>query len=447
MYFEASISAYSLTYCRTNKILKTINSIRIILILGTCAIVGLLVFQGFWLIRSWDLKEEEFHHNVSKVLYTVAENIAIHNKTELPKSRLIKRRSSNYYSVNINSAIDANVLEDFLVREFTQASMTTDFEYAVYDCANDEYLYSNYCNLSERTDQESMSGNHPKFDDLIYYFVVKFPSRSSFLINDLRTPILFSILSILSMISFMYALWVILRQQQTTDLQKDFINNMTHEFKTPISSIKLASDYLMKDDKIKSDQRLSKYADIIKQQNVRLNEQVEKVLNIARLEKDQFKLNLDQVYLQPFIEKITEQEKLKIEENEGKISLELQDAPLYIKADKLHLTNVISNIIDNAFKYCIQNPLITISLEQKSKNIQLQIRDNGIGISKEDQKKIFNKFYRISTGNVHNVKGFGLGLFYVKNICDAHGWDISIASEKNIGTTVQIIMPNSESQL
>ena len=409
--------------------------------MGTLAIIGLLVFQGFFLIRSWDLKEEEFHHNVSKVLHKVAEKIASHNQTELPKSKLIQRQSTNYYSVNVNSAIDANILEDYLVREFTEASMTIEFEYAVYDCANDEYLYSNYCNLSEQKDTEEISTSHPKFDDLIYYFVVKFPSKSSFLVNDFKVPLLFSLLTILSMLSFMYAIWVILRQQQMTDLQKDFINNMTHEFKTPISSIKLASDYLIKDSKVENDSRLAKYADIIKQQNIRLNNQVEKVLNIARLEKDQFKLNLEAVYLQPFLNKIVEQEQIKYEEQSGKISVDLSDKPIYVMADKLHFTNVISNILDNALKYCKENAMVNVSLVNKNDKALLHIEDNGIGIAKEDQKKIFNKFYRISTGNVHNVKGFGLGLFYVKNICDAHGWIISIDSKSGYGTKVNIELP------
>jgi len=172
------------------------------------------VFQGFWLYQSYDLKENEFHHKVSKVLHQVADNIAAFNETELPKSNLIQRRSSNYYSVNVNSAIDANILEDYLVRAFTDEALAIEFEYAVYDCADDEYLYSNYCNLAEQKDNKEVSTIHPKFDDLIYYFVVKFPSRSAHLIKDLKTPLLFSLLTMLSILSFMYAIWVILRQKQ-----------------------------------------------------------------------------------------------------------------------------------------------------------------------------------------------------------------------------------------
>lgn len=410
------------------------------MLFGTLAIIGLLVFQGFWLTRSWDLKEQEFHYNVSKVLHQVAENIADYNEIELPKSKLIQKRSTNSYSVNVNSAIDANILEDYLVRAFTEASLKTDFEYAVYDCSNDEYQYSNYCNLTEQEDKEQTIENHPKFEELIYYFIVKFPSRKSYLINDLRIPLLFSLLTILSVLSFMYAIWVILRQKQVTDLQTDFINNMTHEFKTPISSIKLASDYLLKSEAITADQRLSKYADIIKEQNNRLNKQVEKVLNIARLEKDQFKLNKEEINLNTFIEKIISQEKIKFDACGGSILTAFGEDSTIIRADRLHLTNVISNILDNALKYCKNKPEVKLTLTKKGSKTLLSIADNGIGIPKDDLKKIFNKFYRISTGNVHDVKGFGLGLFYVNNICLAHDWDINIESELNIGTTVTIIL-------
>jgi len=424
---------------------ETINRIRLILILGALAIVGLLFFQGLWLLQSYDLKEEQFHHNVSKSLHTVAENIATYNKTELPKSKLIQRRSSNYYSVNVNSAIDANILEDYLVRAFTEASMDIEFEYAVYDCANDEYLYSNYCNLTEDQDKETVSEDHPKFDDLTYYFVVQFPSRSSSLIKDLRIPLLFSALTILSILAFMYAIWVILRQQQVTDLQTDFINNMTHEFKTPISSIKLASDYLLTDKSIQRDDRLTKYANLIKQQNIRLNKQVEKVLNLARLEKDQFKLNKETLQLQAFITKVVEQESIRYENNNGWVKLDLSKDPVYIQADKLHFNNVLSNVLDNALKYCIKDPQVTITLTTQNNSALLRISDNGIGISKDNQKKIYDKFYRVPTGDVHDVKGFGLGLFYVKQICDSHGWKLKLQSEEKEGTIITIHFPQTKS--
>ena len=414
--------------------------IRLFIILGSIAICGVLLFQSFWLIETWRIKNDEFDSQVIKSLRLVAEKIAKINETELPKSNLIQKRSSSY-AVNINSAIDANILEDFLVRTFDEASLNTVFEYAVYDCANDQLAYHNLCNLSAGQGNFVRSENLPKFDDLIYYFVVSFPKRDSYITNDLRTNLLFSLISVLAVLMFMYAIWLILKQQKLTDLQKDFINNMTHEFKTPISSIKIASDVILKNESSQSDDRILQYAGIIKDQNERLNNQVEKVLNIARLEKDQFKLNLEDIELIDFIKKIMRLEKIKFDKAEGHLMLSTDLKEINIKADKLHLTNVISNILDNALKYCDEKPEVNIDISKSQNKILIQIIDNGIGISRENIKKLFNKFYRVSTGNVHNVKGFGLGLYYVKNICETHGWKIDVESKNEKGTIFSISIP------
>lgn len=416
------------------------NSVRLILIFGSLAICGVLLFQSYWLIETWTIKNQTFDTQVMKSLRQVAVKIADVNETELPKSNLIQKISGSY-AVNVNSAIDANILEDFLVRTFDEASLNTVFEYAVYDCANDQLAYHNLCNLTAGQENFERSENLPKFNDLIYYFVVSFPKRDSYLINDLRSNILFSLITILAVMMFMYALWVILKQQKLTDLQKDFINNMTHEFKTPISSIKIASDYIIGEIR-EGNERLQKYASIIKEQNERLNNQVEKVLNIARLEKDQFKLNLEVIELVDFIDRLVRTEKIKFDEKSGELKFDSCMQSIHIKADKLHLSNVLSNIIDNAFKYCKKTPYVTVSLEKNDNSkLILAVRDKGIGIKKENLRKIFDKFYRVSTGNVHDVKGFGLGLYYVKNISDAHGWEIDIDSTANEGTEVQIQIP------
>jgi len=416
------------------------NSVRLILIFGSLAICGVLLFQSYWLIETWTIKNQTFDTQVMKSLRQVAVKIADVNETELPKSNLIQKISGSY-AVNVNSAIDANILEDFLVRTFDEASLNTVFEYAVYDCANDQLAYHNLCNLTAGQENFERSENLPKFNDLIYYFVVSFPKRDSYLINDLRSNILFSLITILAVMMFMYALWVILKQQKLTDLQKDFINNMTHEFKTPISSIKIASDYIIGEIR-EGNERLQKYASIIKEQNERLNNQVEKVLNIARLEKDQFKLNLKVIELVDFVDRLVRTEKIKFDEKSGELKFDSCMQSIHIKADKLHLSNVLSNIIDNAFKYCKKTPYVTVSLEKNDNSkLILAVRDKGIGIKKENLRKIFDKFYRVSTGNVHDVKGFGLGLYYVKNISDAHGWEIDIDSTANEGTEVQIQIP------
>lgn len=412
------------------------NLIRRLFILGGLVIIGIISIQSYWLLKTWDLKDQEFDQTVNIVLRKVAVRIARFNKIDLPKQDLIQRTASNYYAVNINSGIDANILEDYLLREMENHSLNTDFEYAVYDCFSKDLVYGNYCKLSDDNTQEQTSKNLPKFTDLDYYFVVKFPSRESYLLSNMYTTILFLLITVLSILFFMYTIWVILRQKRLSELQKDFINNMTHEFKTPISSIKIAADVLAKDPAVSNDPRMKKYATIIKDQNARLNDQVEKVLNIARIEKNSFELNKEPINLREALSDIVDQESVKLAN--GSISLTLPEEDLVVNADRLHFTNVITNVLDNALKYSDKEPKIEIKVSSNTTQIKIHITDNGIGIDKENLKKIFDKFYRVNTGNVHNIKGFGLGLFYVQNICAAHGWHLSADSKMGQGTTIKI---------
>jgi len=407
--------------------------------LGALAIAGIIFLQSFWVFKAWNLQDEDFNYKVKLALRHVAERTSIYTDTNLPKQGLIQRRSSNYYSVNINSSIDANVLEDYLFQEFENVSLYLDFEYAVFDCASDELLYGNYCQLSDDKKDYNQSKDLPKFDDLIYYFVVKFPSRESYLLSNMTQSILFSLIALLAISFFIYAIRLIIKQKQLTELQKDFINNMTHEFKTPISSIKIASEVLINDKSVQKNNRLVQYAHIIKDQNERLNNQVEKVLNIARVEKNHFELNKVKIDVHKTIEEIVTQENIKMETGQGSIKTDFTNTTAFVLADRLHFTNVISNIIDNARKYKRVEPVeIKVSTETNNDELKISISDNGIGISEADQKSIFSKFFRVHTGNVHNVKGFGLGLYYVKNIADEHGWQIDVDSEVDKGTTISL---------
>ena len=413
------------------------NAIRTLLIIGAFLVGGIIVIQSYWSLKNWQLKDLEFHQEVHIALRNVANKLAAYNNSKLPKQNLIQRRSSNYYAVNVNDEIDANILEDFLIREFESQSLNTDFEYAVYDCSSDEMVYGNYCDIGERSKPEIDEGVLPKFQGLEYYFVVTFPSKTSFILRSLWQSLFFTVFTFLALGFFIYMTFLVLKQKRLSEMQKDFINNMTHEFKTPISSMKIAADVLSQDSNILKDKRLSKYVNIIKSQNIRLNKQVEKVLDIARIEKDALKLNKESVNLAELIAEIIAGFEVKAQELNGKINFSNKSEQIIIEADKLHLGNVIYNILDNAIKYYREEPIINIEL-RNNENPQLSFSDNGIGIHQENMSNLFNKFYRVPTGNVHNVKGFGLGLYYVKNICDAHNWKIELSSIENEGTTFTI---------
>ncbi len=419
----------------------TNNMIRRLIVLGGLSIIGIIFAQSYWLLKTWDIKDKEFDQSVNIVLRNVTERISTFNKTILPKTNIIQRKSSNYYVVNINSAIEEKLLERYLYDELFKQSLRLDFEYAVYDCNTNELVYGNYCSFDIVPEKElNKKKKLKKFnDDLIYYFVVRFPTRESFLLANRNMTLTLMILSILAIVFFLYSMWVIMEQKRLSELQKDFINNMTHEFKTPISSIKIASDFLSNDNHIKNDIRLTKYVQIIREQNQRLNDQVEKVLNVARLEKDSIELKKEIFEINTTLQQIINNESLKLKT--GNITFVPIGYAIMIHADKLHFVNVIANMIDNAIKYSDENPIVEILLNEVQDNVLLTVKDNGVGIDNESQKKLFDKFYRVSTGNVHNVKGFGLGLFYVKNICNAHGWALQVISSPGQGSKFIITIP------
>ena len=415
--------------------------IRRVALLGAISIIGIVLIQGISLKRAYDIEDNEFDQTVRVALYQVAEKLAIINETKLPKKDLVQRKSANYYAVNINDIIDANILEDFLIREFEARGVNTDFEYAVYDCQSQDMVYGNYCKMSDLEETKKTQDVLPKFDNLIYYFVVGFPSRKGYLISSIWQHVLYGFITLLALVFFIYSMWVILHQKRLSELQKDFINNMTHEFKTPISSIKIAANVIKNDPGISKDERLSKYGQIIVDQNERLNEQVEKVLNLARLEQDSFKLNLQSFNAADVLNTIVTSENLKVTES-GSGGIKIQEVEdCIIRADKLHFSNVIHNMLDNALKYCSTFPEVLVHAYKKGKVLAIEIKDNGIGINKEHFENLFKKFYRVPTGNVHDVKGFGLGLYYVHNICKAHGWKIDVSSNPGEGSTFTIRIP------
>jgi two-component system phosphate regulon sensor histidine kinase PhoR len=252
---------------------------------------------------------------------------------------------------------------------------------------------------------------------------------------------LFSIL-FLVMVFFLYTLNVIMQQKKLAEIKNDFINNMTHELKTPISTIRIASETLINDaDKIDKD-KLIRYSSIIFKENKRLEQQVERVLNIAKLDKGDIKFDLELFDLHEVIEEATENIQFnQLEELGGKINLELKAEKHIVFADMVHITNVIYNLLDNAIKYCKEKPNITIQTSNINDKIHVDITDNGIGIAKENQKFLFDKFFRVSTGNLHDVKGFGLGLFYVKTVLNLLGGDISVKSQKDKGSTFTFTLP------
>jgi two-component system, OmpR family, phosphate regulon sensor histidine kinase PhoR len=408
--------------------------IRYVVLLGAFAIIGIIAIQLYFMKKEWNNKEKQFAQTVTICLRNVATKIYKFNNTMPSTPNPVRQLSSNYFVVDVNSEIDANVLEHYLKTEFERYNIQTDFEYGIYNCETDVMAYGNYLIYNGAVKQDAISVNLPKYSGYNYYFGVNFPLLDNTIAGDMT--IWFFLVGILavSVIFFAYSIFVILKQKKLSELQRDFINNMTHEFKTPIASINIAADVVSNPESIHEPSRILTYGSVIKQEVNRLNDQVDKVLQIARIEKSGFHLRLEMLDLNAIIRKVVENclanhgEKVWVKTN-------LSEEVGKVEGDKMHLTNIFYNLLDNAVKYAGENPEIVIKTTRNLNKVIVTVSDNGPGIGRAHQKRVFQKFYRIPTANVHDVKGFGLGLFYVKNICDAHHWKISLQPSPAIGTT------------
>jgi signal transduction histidine kinase len=275
-----------------------------------------------------------------------------------------------------------------------------------------------------------------------YHLAVYFPGKKAFVFLELSLWLFLSVLFILIVI-FIFA-WIIrtiVHQKKLSEIKNDFVNNMTHEFKTPISTISLATEVLMNAEPVTSIERMKKYANIIYDENQRMRVQVERVLQMAQLEKGEYQLNKGKIDVHQLLRNTVESLCLDHSEKKVKVDFHLDATISEINADKLHIGNIFSNLVDNAVKYSTQEPHIHCKTSNSEQGINIEFIDNGIGMSFETQKHIFDRFYRVPTGNIHNIKGFGLGLYYVKTMVEAHGGSVDVKSEINKGSRFAVHLP------
>ena len=415
------------------------NQVRWVILFGTVAILVIFTIQVYWLLRAWNVNEKQLNETISIVLNTVAHRMSAYNQSVLPNENPVNQLSSNYFVVNINSVIDANIMEYYLKTEFARVGMNVDYEYAIYDCHNDKMVYGNFIPAEGSIRPVSPTTNLPKYSEYLYYFGIRFPSIKNTILSNMTIWLILSGILLALVLFFCYSILVIFRQKRFSEMQRDFINTMTHEFKTPISSINISADVILQPEIIRDPDRLLTYGKIIKQENSRLNKQVEKVLQIARIERKGFELIKEQVDLNGLLMQVVESCRANAAK-EINVITELAPAAGMIRADILHLTNILFNLVDNAIKYSGDRPEIRLFTYREHNLIRIRICDNGPGIQKFHRNKVFRKFYRIPTGNVHDIKGFGLGLYYVKSACRAHGWKIRLHSDAGKGCCFTLFM-------
>lgn len=416
------------------------KQVRVVVLMGALAIMGIIAIQAYFLYKSWSIREKQVTQTIFIGLKNVADRMCRFNRTVLPAGNPVRQLTSNYFVVEINSMIDANILEYYLLTEFGKLNLNTDYEYAIYDCNTDRMVYGNYISSGKGFRPARPATNLPKYNEYLYYFGIQFPNLKSNITADMKFWFFLTGILMVSVLFFAYAIFVILQQKRLSELQKDFINNMTHEFKTPIASINISADVITGPGITGDPERLMNYGKVIKQENQRLNLLVEKVLQIARIEKGMVQLKTEQTDLNLLLATISENFranhflkesfKIKLDPEVGKVN-----------ADVLHCTNIIHNLLDNAIKYSGGSPEIILETKKEPGMVRIIISDHGPGIPHRFKKRIFDKFFRIPSGDIHDVKGFGLGLYYVKLICRAHKWNIRLDSEPGEGSKFIIEIP------
>jgi len=437
------------------------NSIRTIIILAVFALIGIITNHFFWInkeIKIQDnllkieqkniqIEKSQFNNQVTLSLVNVRDELlSLNNEASGLYLEPVKQINLNYFVVSFYDTLNPDLLKNLLIEQFKEYNINEVFEYGIYDCFTDSIIFDRYVDLSSNSKHINMSGTElKKWDHDGHYFGVYFPERKDTSIsskeNVSKSFYISSIVIVFITLIFAYAIVVILKQKRLSEVKTDFINNMTHELKTPISTIGLSSQVLLNKDIAKDPERIHRYAQIIKAENNRLENQVERVLQLAKLDKGEITLKKENFNLKELILDSVEVFRISAAQNDGTIATSFDLKNNNILADKVHLTNIIHNLLDNANKYSPENPEIEVKTYTSNSWITVSISDNGKGISKEQQKLIFDKFYRIPTGSVHDVKGFGLGLYYVKKIIKQHGGKIAVESELNKGSKFTFWLP------
>lgn len=346
----------------------------------------------------------------------------------------------------IEDRIDPSTLGRFIKTELKSQGIKLDFRYAVktFPQGNEHFIFGDKNYSSKQQKEYSTLLFKHDLDELKKpnYLYIYFPKRDSFLLTKTGLLVIPTFMLTAMLIGiFVFTILIILRQKKLSDIKNDFINNMTHELKTPISTISLASQMLRDNSVNNTSKSIDHISGIIFQESKRLTTQVEKVLQMAVFNEGNLKLKFKEVNINALINSVVLNFELRVKAKNGELISDLKAEPSIIRGDEVHITNVLFNLLDNAVKYSKDEPKIIISSELKDGSVVVSVKDHGIGIAKEHVSQIFERFYRVPTGNVHDVKGFGLGLSYVKKIIDAHKGKIKVDSAPNKGTKFMIYFP------
>lgn len=419
------------------------RTILYIIIFSSLSLVGLIVSQGIWVVRALDLAERQHSHRVDLALDDVLEELV-----DLKDSVIINETiglSEKNEPENLFEVMDTLVLQFLIEKYVSYHDLGDEYAFKVKRTSDDSLFYSSGRSLKNPEKARIHKAClYCLWKKDYFHLEISFPKVKKYELIRMSSWLISSGIFILIVaLSFYYTISTVIKQKKISQIRDDFINNITHEFKTPIATISLASEVLLNEKKEEPDSRIAKYARVIYDENKRMRAQVEKVLQMAVMDKQDYNLELKEYNLDNLIR--TNVQNLCLEECKDEVEIidELNASKPNVRVDAIHFTSIIQNLVTNSLKYQRVIPKLTLQSRSENGRYIFSIEDNGIGIKKEDLPYIFDKFYRVSTGNLHNVKGFGIGLYYVKTMVSAHKGTIQVWSEFGKGTKFEISLPQS----
>jgi len=419
------------------------RTIRLIIIFASLSLGGLITTQTFWVKNAIDLAEEQHDHRVDLALDDMLSELIDTSGGIYQKSGKMICAGNQSGTGNFFKVVDSTEIHRLLIKYINYHSLDANFCYNIVKTSNDSIIFS-YGNKPHKESGMKVHKAclHCAFKQDYYHLALYFPNQTKQTLAGMSLWLgLSGIFLIIIIFSFYYTITTIIKQKKISEIRDDLINNITHEFKTPIATISLASEVLLTSgDKLNKDKSL-KYAKIIFDENGRMRSQVDKVLEMASMDRGELSLDTSNISMNEFIRTVVNNLCLEHCEKEVKVDFFLDAARDNLVADSIQIGNVIANLMNNAIKYSSGEIHIIIRSNVEKNDFVFSFEDKGIGIKKENIKYIFEKFYRVPTGDVHNVKGFGLGLYYVKTIIEAHKGKIIVHSELGKGTRFDVFLP------
>lgn len=419
-----------------------------VIVLTSVSLVGIIFTQLYWVKKSLDLKSEQFDNSVRIAMKSVLNQLLDHKNDTIFQQHLLKL-SCQKPRLDVTDIIEPQLLDSLLFQEIQSMELSDQFKYGLYNKQSGRFVAGDYKDVTkkllESPYQFSVASLYKPGD---YFLSIYFSGRTGFAMNQMEIWLLLSIVFLVVLIiSVIWVSLTVFRQKRLSEMKTDFINNLTHELKTPIATSSLAAEMLLRPEVSKQAGKIEKYAGIILDENVRLQNHVDQVLQVSIFETGQQRFRFRRTNIHHLLGSVLESFDLRIGEQNIKIAIDLEAERHIVVADKAHILNVFYNLLDNALKYSPKDPKIVIKTWNTKKGIVVRVKDNGIGISPEHQTNIFKNLFRVPMGNIHDVRGFGMGLYYVKTVIDHHHGKIELKSEVGNGSSFDIVLPFNDDRV